>query len=117
MTPEQIGALVSEIGLFTQTGGALLLVILFAALTRSHPRPQSYFRQWTRGWIALVIALGGVGIQYASPALMSASPFAPRLANFVYQAGKLLFVAFMLAGTLEFVRGTRPQNVLRWLLP
>jgi diguanylate cyclase (GGDEF)-like protein len=117
MTPEQIGALVSEIGLFTQTGGALLLVILFAALRRSHPRPQSYFREWTRGWIALVVALAGVGIQYAVPALMSASQVAPRAANFTYQAGKLVFVSFMVAGTLNFVRGTRPNDVLRWLVP
>ncbi len=117
MTPEQIGALVSTVGLLVQTGGAVLLVVLFAALQRSHPRPQSYFRQWTRGWTALVVALAGVGVQYALPGLMTAQPVAPRVANFVYQAGKLLFVAFMFAGALHFARGTRPRDVLRRVIP
>jgi len=105
------------IGLLSQSGGALLLVCLFAALLRSHPRPQSYFRQWTRGWVALVIALGGVGVQYAFPQVMATEPLAPRAANLVYQTGKLLFVAYMLAGTLNYVRGTRPRVFLRWAFP
>jgi diguanylate cyclase (GGDEF)-like protein len=117
MNPDEVGALIAVIGLLSQIGGALLLVCLFAALLRSHPRPQSYFRQWTRGWAALVVALAGVGVQYAFPALMAAEPLAPRAANLVYQAGKLLFVASLLAGTLNYVRGSRPQVFLRWAIP
>ena len=117
MTDEQIGALVSAIGLMIQMGGALLLVALFTALQRSHPRPRRYFREWMRGWGALVIALSGVGIQYLWPELMTRQPLAPRAANFTYQAAKLLFVAMMLAGTLNFVRGARPRVVLRWAVP
>ncbi len=116
MTPDEIGALVAVIGLVSQSCGALLLVCLFAALLRSHPRPQSYFRQWTRGWVALVVALGGVGAQYAFPQVMAAEPLAPRAANLVYQAGKLLFVAHLLAGTLNYVRGSR-RAFLRWAVP
>jgi len=117
MNRDEIGALVAVIGLLTQTGGALLLVCLFAALLRSHPRPQPYFRQWTRGWAALVVALAGVGVQYAFPRVMAAEPLALRAANLVYQAGKLFFVACMLAGTLSYVRGSRPRAFLRWALP
>ena len=117
MTALEVGALIAVIGLLSQAGGALLLVCLFAALLRSHPRPQPYFRQWTRGWLALVVALAGVGAQYAFPGVMAAEPLAPRAANLVYQAGKLLFVAFLLAGTLNYVRGSRPRVVLRWTVP
>jgi diguanylate cyclase (GGDEF)-like protein len=117
MTDQQIGALIAVIGLLSQLAGAVLLVGLFAALLRSHPRPQPYFRQWTLGWVALVVALCGVGVQYAFPQWMAAEPLAPRAANFVYQSGKLLFVAFLLAGTLNFVRGTRSRLFMRWAVP
>jgi len=117
MTRDEVGALVAVIGLLSQTGTALLLVCLFAALLRSHPRPQSYFRQWTRGWAALVVALAGVGVQYAFPHAMATRPLAPRAANLVYQAGKLLFVACLFAGTLNYTRGSRPRTFLRWAVP
>src|SRR5215212_128573 len=41
MNSDEVGALVAVIGLLSQTGTALLLAGLFAALLRSHPRPQS----------------------------------------------------------------------------
>lgn len=117
MTPDEVGALVAVVGLLSQSGAALLLVCLFAALLRSHPRPQSYFRQWTRGWVALVVALAGVGAQYAFPRVMAANPLAPRVANLVYQTGKLFFVSYLLAGTLNYVRGSPPRAFLRWAIP
>jgi len=117
MNSDEVGALIAVVGLLSQSGAALLLVFLFAALLRSHPRPQSYFRQWTRGWVALVVALAGVGVQYAFTGLMASQPLAQRGANFVYQGGKLLFVAFLLAGTLNYARGSKPRVVLRWAIP
>ena len=114
---EKVGALVAVIGLVSQLAGSVLLVGLFAALQRSHPRPQPYFRQWTLGWIALVAALCGVALLYALPELMKSEPLAPRAANLLYQAGKLLFVACMLAGTLNFVRGNRSRLFMRWAIP
>lgn len=113
MTEDQIGALIAVIGLLSQLAGAVLLVCLFAALLRSHPRPQPYFRQWTFGWAALVVALCGVGLLYAFPRLMAAQPLAVRAANLVYQAGKLLHAAYLLAGTLNFARGNRSRVVMR----
>jgi diguanylate cyclase (GGDEF)-like protein len=117
MNSNEVGSLVAVIGLLSQTGTAVLLASLFAALLRSHPRPQSYFRQWTRGWVALVIALAAVGAQYAFPRVMATEPLALRAANLVYQAGKLLFVACLLAGTLNYARGWRPRAFLRWAIP
>ncbi|HEX8241962.1 MAG TPA: GGDEF domain-containing protein [Longimicrobium sp.] len=117
MNSDEVGALVAVIGLLSQAVTALLLACLFAALLRSHPRPQPYFRQWTRGWAALVVALAAVGAQYAFPQVMATQPLAPRAANLVYQAGKLLFVACLLAGTLNYVRGWRPRAFLRWVIP
>ena len=117
MSDQQVGALIAVIGLLSQLAGAVLLVGLFAALRRSHPRSQPYFRQWALGWVALVVALCGVGIQYAFPQLMAAEPLAPRAANLVYQSGKLLYIACLVAGTLNFVRGTRPFVFMRWAVP
>lgn len=117
MTDQEIGALIAVIGLLSQLAGAVLLVGLFAALLRSHPRPQPYFRQWTLGWAALVVALCGVGVQYAFPHWMAAEPLAPRAANLVYQSGKLLYVACLLAGTLNFARGSRSRVFMRWAVP
>jgi diguanylate cyclase (GGDEF)-like protein len=64
-----------------------------------------------------VVALGGVGIQYAFPEWMAAEPLAPRAANLVYQTGKLLYIACLLAGTLNFVRGSQPRVFMRWAVP
>ena len=114
MTDDQIGALIAVNGLLSQLAGAILLVGLFTALLRSHPRPQPYFRQWTLGWGALVIALGGVAIHYALPDVMAAEPLARRAANLIYQAGKLLHVAYLLVGTLNFTRGDRSRVFMRW---
>ena len=114
MTEDQIGALIAVNGLLSQLAGAVLLVGLFTALLRSHPRPQPYFRQWTFGWAALVVALGGVAIQYAFPDVMAAQPLASRAANLIYQAGKLLYVAYLLVGTLNFARGNRSRVFMRW---
>lgn len=114
MYPEDIGSLISSIGLLTQTGGALLLVGLFVALMRAHPRRQPYFREWTRAWIWLLAALLGVVAQYAIPGL---SGLALRAANVLYQTGKLLFVVHLLCGTLNYVMGVRPRQFLRRAAP
>jgi diguanylate cyclase (GGDEF)-like protein len=114
MTEDQIGALIAVNGLLSQLAGTILLVGLFTALLRGHPRPQPYFRQWTLGWGALAVALSGVAIQYALPEVMTAEPLARRAANLVYQSGKLLYVAYLLAGTLNFTRGDRSRVFMRW---
>lgn len=117
MTPEDIGSLISFIGLLTQTGGALLLVGLFGALLRAHPRRQPYFREWSRAWIWLLAALLGVVVQYALPEVSGGDSLAVRAANLLYQTGKLLFVVHLLCGTLNYVMGVRPRAFLRRAVP
>lgn len=117
MYPEDIGSLISSIGLLTQTGGALLLVGLFVALMRAHPRRQPYFREWTRAWIWLLAALLGVVAQYAIPGLSADDTLGVRAANLLYQTGKLLFVVHLLCGTLNYVMGVRPREFLRRAIP
>jgi len=117
MYPEDIGELISFIGLLTQTGGALLLVGLFTTLLRAHPRRQPYFREWTRAWIWLLAALCGVLIQYAIPGFSLDDRLAVRAANLLYQGGKLLFVVHLLCGTLNYVLGVRPRWFLRRAVP
>jgi diguanylate cyclase (GGDEF)-like protein len=116
MYPEDIGALISAIGLLTQTGGALLLAGLFTALLRAHPR-RPYFRPWTHAWFWLLAALLGVVVQYALPLFGPGDRVAVRAANLVYQTGKLLFVVHLLAGTLNYVRGVRPRALLSRAVP
>lgn len=117
MYPEDIGSLISSIGLLTQTGGALLLVGLFVALMRAHPRREPYFREWTRAWIWLLAALLGVMVQYAIPGLSGDDTPGVRAANLLYQTGKLLFVVHLLCGTLNYVMGVRPREFLRRAIP
>ena len=113
MNPQEVGSLIATIGLLTQIGGALLLVVLFAALLRGHPRPQPYFRQWTLGWAWLLAALLGVLVQYTIPQWTSVDVRAVRAANMLYQAGKLIFVLHLAAGALNYVRGVRPHRLLQ----
>lgn len=117
MYNDQVGALVSAIGLLTQAGGALLLVGLFTALLRGHPRRQPYFREWTLAWGWLLAALLGVVVQYGFPGTFTGGTVPERGANLLYQAGKLLFVVHLLAGTLNYVRGVRPRDFLRRAVP
>lgn len=117
MYPEDIGALVSFIGVLTQTGGALLLAGLFIALLRSHPRRRPYFREWTRAWVWLLAALLGVVSHYAFPAVMEGDTVFVRAANLLYQTAKLLFVVHLLGGTLNYVLGVRPITFLRRAVP
>jgi diguanylate cyclase (GGDEF)-like protein len=117
MYSSDIGELISFIGLLTQTGGALLLVGLFVALLRAHPRRQPYFREWTRAWGWLLAALCGVLALYGIPGLSGTDTLAVRAANLLYQMGKLLFVVHLLAGTLNYVMGVRPRTFLRKAVP
>ncbi|MFP5248130.1 MAG: GGDEF domain-containing protein [Thermoanaerobaculia bacterium] len=48
---------------------------------------------------------------------MTAEPLARHAANLVYQSGKLLHVAYLLAGTLNFTRGDRSRVFMRWAVP
>ena len=117
MYPDDIGALVSFIGLLTQTGGALLLAGLFIALLRGHPRRQPYFREWTRAWAWLLVALLAICAHYAFPRAMEGDTPFVRGANLLYQSGKLLFVVHLLAGTLNYVMGVRPRTFLKRAAP
>ncbi len=65
MTPDAVGALVAAMGLLSQTGTPLLLAGLFAALLRSRPRPQPYFRQWTLGYGMVVLRMEDEGRENA----------------------------------------------------
>ena len=116
MTPEEIGTVVSVIGLLTQIGGNLLLVGLFVALGRGHPRREPYFREWTRAWAWLLAGLGGVLAQYALPSV-NAHPAALWCANLLYQSGKMLFVVHLLAGSLNYARGVDPVAFRRRAVP
>jgi diguanylate cyclase (GGDEF)-like protein len=117
MTPEDIGALISTIGLLTQAGGAVLMLVLFSVLLRANQR-RPYFAYWTRGWAALVTALTGVGILYLPPVLPTGdTAIIVRAAGVIYQVGKLLFIAYLVGGTLNYLLGLDPHRFRRVALP
>jgi diguanylate cyclase (GGDEF)-like protein len=97
--------------------GVLLRAARDAPSASGEALVEAYFRQWTQGWAVLVVALSGVGVQYLFPREIAGRPALLAAANFVYQSGKLLFVGFLLAGTMNFVDGVRPRVVLRWVVP
>ena len=117
MTPEDIGSLISLIGLLTQMGGAVLMLVLFSVLLRANPR-RPYFALWTRGWTALVVALSGVAMLYVIPMLRLGDPaVAVQAAGVLYQSGKLIFIACLLGGTLNYLFGLDPRRFRRYALP
>ncbi len=96
------------IGLLSQAGTVLLLVVLFASLRRYADR-RPYFYSWSSAWVALLVALCALVLRYmALPALFG--PLADTspltwLCYFIYQFGKFAFLIFLLRGTLLYVSG------------
>ena len=113
MTPEDLGRLISAIGVFVQLGGTLLLLVLFALLVR-HAGVRPYMVRWMWAWGAVVTAVTIVAIRYfVAPAMLPQgfaipSPFL-LLLHGSYQYAKVLYFLLLLQGALEL----RGQPVLR----
>ena len=116
MPTEQVNGLIQTIGVIAQFFGALLLVGLFALL-RTRALRRDYFNAWARAWLSLVVAIGAM----ASRRLLLAS-YDARLLNsdfqnlrfvyVVYQFAKLMFFAFLVLGTVAYLRGAKSRTLL-----
>ncbi|HEX5724539.1 MAG TPA: GGDEF domain-containing protein [Longimicrobiaceae bacterium] len=106
MSDEQLGSLVALIGLLAQLGGTVPLAGLFFLL-RGQAGRRPYFLAWSQGWLALVAALSAVLLLYVMPGLEAGASPLGKVVVFLYQLAKLLFVAFLAAGTLGYVMGVR----------
>lgn len=107
------------VGLLSQAGTVLLLVVLFVLLRRYADR-RPYFYAWSSAWVALLAALCALILRYAVLpqffALSDAS-LLTRACYFAYQFGKLVFLILLLRGTLLYVGGLAdpPLGYLRFL--
>ena len=108
------------VGLLSQAGTVLLLVVLFALLRRYADR-RAYFYSWSSAWVALLAALCALILRYAVlPQLfggLADSSLLTRICYSIYQFGKLAFLILLLRGTLLYVSGLAdpPLGYLRFL--
>ena len=108
------------LGLLSQVGTVLLLVVLFVLLRRYADR-RAYFYSWSSAWVALFASLFALVLRY----LLLPQAFGPltdaaaltRICYFAYQFGKLAFLILLLRGTLLYVGGLAdpPLGYLRLL--
>ena len=108
------------LGLLSQAGTVLLLVVLFALL-RGYADRRAYFNSWSNAWGALLVALIALVLRY----MVLPPVFGPltdaaaltRICYFIYQFGKLAFLILLLRGTLIYVGGLAdpPFGYLRFL--
>ncbi|MGH8279826.1 MAG: GGDEF domain-containing protein [Gammaproteobacteria bacterium] len=109
---------VLNLGLFSQVGTVVLLVVLFVLLRRQALR-RPYFRAWTNAWIALAVALLAVLVRYdVLPRFLGAGSHGRwwvELISLVYQFGKLAFLLLLLQGILVYLTGARHLRLTRAL--
>ncbi|HMC56020.1 MAG TPA: GGDEF domain-containing protein [Gemmatimonadaceae bacterium] len=111
MLATDLTAVISFIGVSTQLGGELLLVLLFMLLRRYVLR-RGYFAAWTAAWACGAVAILAVCVRYGiMPNLVQRpideSSFPVRALYLAYQAGKLCSFALFVSGTAMYVTGAR----------
>jgi len=117
--PEFNRTLVSVIGLASQFAASVLLVILYALLGRER-RGRGFFRLWGRAWLVLMLTLGVLVLRYQIlpevHAPLADGPLVHLTIFGVYQLGKLLWCALLLAGTAQYAHRVRRPWVLALLV-
>lgn len=111
-------AFIGYVGVIAEFCGATLLVALFLLL-RPHANRRPWFLVWTRGWIALALAIAALVARYVllvRPAGVADDALSVRMLYAAYQLAKLLFYALLVTGTLMYVRGVRQLRAARPLL-
>ena len=111
MLEGDLTAVISFIGVSTQLGGELLLVLLFMLLRRYVLR-RGYFAAWTAAWACGAAAILAVCVRYGMmPSLVThpidEASLPVRALYLVYQAGKLCSFALFVSGTAMYVTGAR----------
>jgi diguanylate cyclase (GGDEF)-like protein len=112
--------LLLSFGLISQMVAVILLVMLFMLLRRYAAR-RLYFFAWSNAWLAFGVALIAlVSRFYVFPTLIGPSFESDGWTNicyFIYQFGKLAFIALLLRGTLLYLKGmSHPVfSLMRWL--
>lgn len=117
MTPQEIGPLVSLIGLLCQLATDILLAILFALLCRTN-RGRAYFRYWSWSWV--VLSFGLVALLYRF-LISDGGTFATgryslqeHLLAAIYQASRISCLMLLLFGCLNYYNRFKARP---WMAP
>lgn len=113
--PDRALPLLNSYGIATQFAASVLLVSLYTLLSRDASR-RGYFRQWGRAWMAL---MGGLAVVALYSQLAPADPGATPLPRFVtgatfglYQLGRLLWCALLVAGSAQYAHRVRRPRLI-----
>lgn len=102
-------SLIAQIGLIMQGAGAAALVMLFL-LVRQHLHRRDYFVAWGDGFVALLVGLGALALNFTAVA----QSLGVYLTHFLYLAGKIAYYGLLFAGAVMYARGT-PHPRFRWV--
>lgn len=108
--------LIAAIGIISQLMIDTLLFGLFVLLHR-HAESRSWFRSWMLAWGFLALALACVTYSYFGPLPETWQPWAKYALQFIYLAGKMAFILFLVAGFLFYAGISRSVARPRYLLP
>lgn len=112
MQTQNVTALITFLGLSSQTASASLLVVFFFIL-RGHALRRRYFVVWGQAWIALALALGLLLAGYLPPPAGLTHSVWTGATNFAYQIGKLVYFVLLVQGTLLYTHGIKQPVRLR----
>src|SRR5436189_3603176 len=106
MLATDLTAVISFIGVSTQLGGELLLVLLFTLLRRYVLR-RGYFAAWTAAWACGVVAILALCVRYIlmprlAPTPIDDASISVRSLYFLYQTGKLGSFMLFVSGTAMY---------------
>ncbi|MFN2432698.1 MAG: GGDEF domain-containing protein [Gemmatimonadota bacterium] len=104
MTQDEVGALISYIGIVLQLVGSLLLAGLFSSLHR-HARRRTYFTVWGWAWGAVSVAIGALALALGPLADLPGDGTIARGLYALYQWQKLVFCGLLVLGTRLYARG------------
>lgn len=108
--------LIAAIGVISQLMIDALLFGLFVLLHR-HAESRPWFRAWMLAWGFLALALACVTYSYFGPMPDAWQPWGTYSLQFIYLAGKIAFMLFLLTGFLFYVGAPRRLVRLRYVLP
>lgn len=108
--------LIAAIGIVSQLMIDALLFGLFVLLHR-HAETRPWFRSWMLAWGFLALALACVTYSYFGPLPDASQPWVKHTLQFIYLAGKIAFILFLLTGFLFYAGTTHPLVRLRYVLP
>ena len=118
VSEQNLRALVTLIGLLTQTAITALLWLFFLLLKQHGGRRAHFFKYWTYSWAVLLAGLLLLSLNFYG---LPKPAVAGNLANLLmpgvyllYQLGKLLFLLLLVLGTLEFAEGKVERRVVRF---